>query len=226
MILHSDYDSIQGLPRVLLILIFIVLVIAAWSIATIMIKKGIKHDSFIARGYFIGFGIFGFLFGLGRLVLLYHDYFAADSITEILWRIGTAISIAGLTMLCFVIEKYIFPKTKKLLSVIGSICVVGISVLPYTYALIMLYLAAVVLGLLPLGIYIYIAKSTAGVMQKQAIYVILGIVFLMLGQGLTMILDTIGLLDLAASQIMAVVFVFISLIFITLGFVKGPEEKS
>lgn len=225
MLLMSDYDGIQGVERYLLIALFVFLVVSAWIIGFIMYSKGRKNDSPIARGYFTGFGLFAFIFGLGRLILLYHDYFAPDDIAILIIRIGMAFSIAGLTVLCLVIELYIFTKTRKVISMIGSFCVIAIIFVPDSLVSTITFIGAIICLLLPFGIYVYIAKSTSGDVRKQAIMVILGMIFLALAQGLVALLYSNQLISQAASQFMATIFVFIALIFITLGFIKGPAKE-
>ena len=121
MLIHSDYDVIVGFQRTLIILLFILMIIGLWYLAVLFLKKASSLEMKSQKQYLMGTTLFAFLMGLGRLLFLYHDYFADDSLDLILWKLGNSISIFGLSCLAYVIESFIISKTKKIFTYIGLI---------------------------------------------------------------------------------------------------------
>ena len=116
MLLITDYDDIQGLNKIIIVSSFLVLICGAFIISILTLVKRGKTEVKQSRYYLLGISLFAAIFGIGRLLLLYHDYFAPDELDDLLYRVGAGFSLAGFTILTFTIEKFIFTKTKKLIS--------------------------------------------------------------------------------------------------------------
>ncbi len=114
MILISDYDDVTGLNRVLIISFTFGLIVGAFIVAGFSAARRQGSEVKQSRSYSAGIALFATLIGLGRLILLYHDYFAPDLFDDPLWRLGSAIALGGLTTLAFTIESFIFTKTKRI----------------------------------------------------------------------------------------------------------------
>jgi hypothetical protein len=225
MLLVTDYDDIQGISRVLIVVFSLVLVAGAFCIAVLTLLKSRKTDVPVSRHFLAGISSFSSLFGLGRLVLLYHDYFAANEFDDVLWRLGAMISLGGLTVLAFTIEQYIFKKTRRVISVIGVACVVLVGFMPKEISTPSLYIGNVAVTVLPFFIYLYIAKISTGALRKQAMIIILGMLFSFVAMLGGSILFNTGVLDRLWSQLFAIVLSFIGLLLLAHGFVKTPSAR-
>ncbi len=182
----------------------------------------------VSRNYFAALSAFTILLGLSRLVLAYHDYFADDTYDMILWLLGSALLLIGLTILCFTIERYMFTKTRKAITITGTIIIVAflLSFNMKTIATVLLYAGNILLVLLPFFIYVYIAKISTGSVRTQALIIITGIIIMLVGQFGGNLLFLVGVIDRLWSQIMGVTMAFVGMVVLTYGFAKSPTSSS
>ncbi len=226
MIFITDYtDDIQGINFIFIVSAFLALVIGAFVISLLILLKRRKADVKTSRNYLLGISLFAAVFGLGRLTLLYHDYFAPNELDHPVYLLGSVVTLSGLTILAFTIEMFIFPKTKKLITIFGIICLVVLIFIPNpigNYA----YIAGnAVVTVLPFFIYIYIAKISTGAVRKQAMFIIIGIVMLFISIIGGALLYNFGILDRLWSQLFGIIFSFIGLVLLSYGLVKNPNTK-
>ncbi len=240
MLLVSGYNDITGISRDFIIYSFLALVIGAFIIAILTLMKRRTTEVRSSKFYLLGISSFAALFGLGRLIFLIHDYYTPDPISSIVYLIGSIVTLSGLTILAFTIEKFIFPKTKKLITVFGVICLVVMIltfVIAFTTSDISIYAlysniskyayigGQAILTALPFFIYIYIAKISTGAVRKQALFIILGIIMLFVSIIGGALLYNFDVLDQLWSQLFGIVFSFIGLILLSYGLVKTPTTK-
>nr|MDO8110262.1 hypothetical protein [Candidatus Sigynarchaeota archaeon] len=226
MLLVHDYDDIEGISRYIIVGFSLGMIVGAFLIGILILRKMRKTDVRTSRFFLLGIFWFTLLFGLGRLVLLYHDYFAEEPLDIPLWTIGSGLSLAGLTCLTYTIEKFVFTKTKMVISVLGVACIVLLFVLAFlmlkSLATIVLYSGNIAVILVPFLIYIYIAKISTGAVRKQAVIIIIGMVVSFIGQLGGAVLFNLHVLDRLWSQLFGIILTFWGLVFLSYGFVKTP----
>lgn len=227
MLFVSDYDVIQGLDRILIGIFSISLVIGAISIGLFIFTKKIpKADIKTSKQYLLGIALFAIMTGVGRLVLYIHDYFAPDTLDQVLWRLGSLIILIGLVCLIFIIETYVNKKTKYLLTLLGIICALLLIFMPKTIATISIYAAMITLMLIPFLIYLNIFKKTTGIVKKMAFYIIVGFLLIFIGQFGGAMLFEMSVFSRAFSQIFGILLSLAGLITISFGLIGGSIQKS
>nr|MDO8088952.1 hypothetical protein [Candidatus Sigynarchaeum springense] len=231
MILISGYDDIQGIDRIVIVSSFLALAIGGIIVSVLVLLKRKKTDAATSRFYLLGIGLFAMLFGLGRLVFLYHDYFAPDPLDAPVYLVGEIFTLSALIILVFSIEKFIFTKTKKLITIIGLICLALVLVFtpletePRQISALAYVTGNGVLTVLPFFIYIYIAKISTGSVRKQALFIIIGIVMLAISIIGGKYLYDFHVLNRLWSQLFGIIFSFIGFILLSYGLVKTPATK-
>lgn len=222
MLLISDYDDIIEPGRTFIVGSFLVLIIGAFLIAILTLVKRGKTEVKASRAYLLGISLFATVFGFGRLVLLYHDYAAPDVLDDLLYRVGAGLSLAGFTILTFTIETFIFTRTKKVISIIGVICILLLAFAPKDIGTPAFVGGNIIVTVLPFFIYIYIARISTGIVRKQAAFIILGMIMLFISLLGGAVLYTMGFLDRLWSQLFGIIFSLAGLILLSYGFVKSP----
>lgn len=222
MMLVSDYDVVQGLERQLIIGFSIGFIIGSFAVAAILVSKLRGSDMKVSKAYFAALAGFAVFLALSRLVLLYHDYFAPDELDEPLWRLGSALLLVGLTILCFTIEKFMFTKTRKAITIVGVAIIAAYVIFEKAIATLLLYAGNVLLVILPFFIYIYIAKISTGSVRVQALVIIAGILVMLIGQFGANLLFILGVIDRLFSQIFGGVLAFLGLAILSYGFARTP----
>jgi len=225
MLLVSAYKTVLEPSRSLIIWFTIGMIIAAFIIGIVVLARIRKTSVTTSKYLLVGIGLMAILFSLGRAVLLYHDYYASDEWDIFFWKIGSALVLAGLTSLAFTIEKFMFPKTKKLITIIGVACLVLIFFMDKTIATILLYVGNITVMLLPFCIYIYLAKISTGSGRRSALIIILGMILVLIGQlGGAVIFNLLK--DMLASQLFGIFLSLFGLIFLAIGFIKTIAASS
>ncbi|MFX0097936.1 MAG: B-box zinc finger protein [Candidatus Hodarchaeota archaeon] len=181
----SDYDHIQGLPRLVILVTTL-----SYSILTILIGLRAVGLSIRARKtmntrYFYSLSIFFIFLGIARLVLMYHDYIAPDSQDVLLWRIGNVMMFIGVISLNYIIESQVFKKTKYLFTIIGVITGLLHIILEKELATLVMYGGIGFSCLLPILIYISIIKNASGEIRKRTFIFILGILIMLSGASIS-----------------------------------------
>ncbi|HME54745.1 MAG TPA: hypothetical protein VKM55_21240 [Candidatus Lokiarchaeia archaeon] len=229
MLLVTDYDDIQGINRLIIIVFSIGMILGSFIISILILNKIRKTEIKSSRYFLVGVSLFAFLFGVGRLILLYHDYFADNSLDTILWTLGSGITLVGLTCLTFAIEKFIFQKTKMIASVIGIICIVIVFVFPFIgqigIAKIFLYVGNGAVIVVPFFIYLYIAKISTGALRLQAGIILTGMIVMLIANLGGNVLFTIHVLDRLGSQLFGIIIAFLGVVILSYGFVKSPNAR-
>ncbi len=227
MLLVSDYDVVQGIDREIIIAASLAVILEAFAIAFMIMIKRRSKDTHEAKRVMLGIASFAVLYAVARVVMLVHDYYATDDFDTILYLFGNCLALLGLISLTFTIEKYMFPKTKKIISIIGLVCI-GLIIAGYLFDLLArigVYTGMISQAGLIFLVYIHAAKHSAGNVRLRALMVILGLVLVVFGQyGGTVFFST-GLFDRVVSQLFSMVFTLIGLVFISYGLVKNSDSK-
>ena len=239
MLLISSYDSVQGIDRIIIIYFSIAMIIGILLTGVLILMKIHKIDIVSSRRFLVGAAMFALLMGIGRLVFLYHDYFADDSIDALLWTIASGLSLGSLTSITFAIEKYIFQRTKMAASIMAIICIILVLFLGFmsqfyagsdssqalkalAYAKIPMYIGTGVVIVIPFFIYIYIAKISTGSLRRQAIIIISGMLVMFIAQVGGMLLFTIHVFNVLESQLFGILIAFVGVVILSLGLAKTP----
>jgi hypothetical protein len=224
MLNHSDYDMIVGFQRTLIILLFIFMIIGLWFLAILFLKKASSLEMKSQKQYLTGISLFAFFMGLGRLLFLYHDYYADNSLDIILWKLGNSISIMGLSILAYVIESFIISNTKKIFTIIGFISAICILIFNQNVGLVFGYIGQGALSVLVLFVYLRLLKISTGDIRKFASIIVIGIICIALGQFGGTLLFNAKVLDRAESQIWAITFALIGFLMVSWGLGKGFQR--
>ena len=194
MIFTSDYDIIVEPWRSIIVILKIIMVIGALLIGLFTILASRKSEAKLSKYYFLGIAMFSILFGVGRLIYVIHDYYMPDEWDLLLWKIATAIIFGGLIFLIFTIETFVYTKTKRIFTIIGLFILVMVIVLDRDPARIFIYIGNPLLMLVPFFIYVIIIKNSTGEVRKRAAVILVGMLFLALGQG-TSLFELVGIMN-------------------------------
>jgi hypothetical protein len=191
-----------------------------------------KAETRERKNYFLGLSVFFILLGISRVVFIYHDFFAPDYIGSIhldvvLWKIGNIIQLAGFTIISYIIETYIYKKTKHFITIIGmSFTILYGFMMDKNIATIFLYIADGSMLFLPFLIYLITTLKTKGVIRKRASIILFGLVIVLVGSAIG-ILVLIGLVDKSTSLILGNPIMLFGFIIVFYGFIQVRfEEKS
>jgi hypothetical protein len=203
MILVSAYDDIQGLERLAIIGWTCVGVGIAVLLSASTILKAVRNPVKSQRYFSFGVASFILCLGMSRAVLLYHDYFAPDDQSVLVWKIGTCFWLLGLLCFTLVFEMFAFRKTRFILTVFSLVTLVFFMLTPKEIASYANYLGGVVSIVLPWVIYLYLAIISKGDVRVQAIWTAFAL-FLVFGtQYLIVLLSYINIIGQFWSQILA-----------------------
>lgn len=202
MIFISEYDIIQGPARTIIIALTITLVIGAFLIGLYALLASKNPEKRLGSNYLIGIAIFMIFFGVGRLIYMIHDYFAPDELDLLLWKIATAIVFSGLIFFIYTIETFVYPKTKRVFSILGVIILVIVIVAELQIARYFIYVGNLLLIIVPFLIYLIIIKNSTGVVRKRAIIIIVGMLIFGIGQG-TALFELAGIMNKETASIIA-----------------------
>lgn len=185
--------DLSGLSNEMWILVFIVTVILIavnFLLAFAMVSKSSKTELEFTKRYFIGLTSFLFVHAACRIFYFLHDFYFSTE--QMWWEIGALLGLLSITILIEAIEATIFKKTKHLLTAIGIIGLILMTiqlianaigmVLPINLSQIVQMLVVSVLGLVVLFIYIYVAIKSMGEIRKSAIIMTIGILLFEIGQ--------------------------------------------
>ncbi|TFG00572.1 MAG: hypothetical protein EU541_01810 [Promethearchaeota archaeon] len=146
-----------------------------------------------SKFYVIGIGIFFSLVGIYRFLFFYHDFFAPDALGHLLWKISTGFLLISLVILNFIIERYIYRKTKYIITIIGGILIIlFIIIVDPNTARIIAQIGSLFLIIFPLLIHCIIAIRGSGWIRKKAIIISIGIIIIIIGTFGMFILEILG----------------------------------
>ncbi|MFX0103048.1 MAG: hypothetical protein ACFFCS_26010 [Candidatus Hodarchaeota archaeon] len=202
----------------------IAMVIVALLIGLIVLTKIPKTKMKTSKYYLLGISFVGIFIGVSRGIFLYHDYFAPDSLDLLLWKLANITTFIALTSLAFTIERFIFQKTKMVITIIGIASIILMIFVEKPIASVLVTVTTATLVLLPFIIYIYMAKISTGAVRNRALIIILGILLIFIGQVGGSVLFNLNVLDRTASQIFGVGGSLIGLILISYGLIRSIES--
>lgn len=233
MFLVVDYDGIVGPTRTVIILLQLLMATGSVLIGCVMLQKARKNA--MVRRYFIYIALFFFGLGIGRYFFIVHDFFTpGDSSIDLtpasyLKRAAVSFTILGLTSLAYLVETELFFKSRKAFTIFGIIVIIAQITMPFTIAQPLNYIGNPLLSILPLGIYIYLYVTQAGIIKKQAGVILLGILVFGIGQMFFGLLQDLFLITEATALMFSPPISLIGLMIIGYGFFrynKGEEKVS
>jgi hypothetical protein len=146
--------------------------------------------------YIIGIAIFFTIMGIYRFLFFYHDFFAPDAWTNVLWKIGNSFLLIGLTMLNYILERFIYKKSKYIFTIVGTVFVMLYIIIPEkNIARIISQLGSVLMVIFPLLIHIIIAGRSSGWFRRKAIIISIGIMILIFSTFGLFLFETFGILE-------------------------------
>ncbi|TFG00603.1 MAG: hypothetical protein EU542_07920 [Promethearchaeota archaeon] len=178
------------------------------------------------KSYIIGIASVFSILGLYRFFFFYHDFFAPDENSFVLWRIGNLILLVGLISLNFLLERYIYKKTKYIFTVISMIFgFLYLIIINKTIATIILNIGTFLMILFPLIIHLIIAIRGSGWVRKNALIIVLGIIILSFSFFGLFVLETLGILNTTTSRIFGHPIALVGYIFIGYGLIVMLREE-
>ncbi|TXT66216.1 MAG: membrane protein of unknown function [Promethearchaeota archaeon] len=178
------------------------------------------------KTYIVGIVLLFSILGIYRFFFFYHDFFAPDDISDILWRIGNIILLTGLTLLNFLLEKYVYKKTKYIFTIISLIIsILYIAIFNKSMASILLNIGTFLMIIFPLIIHLIIAIRGSGWVRKNALLIVVGIIIISFSSFGLFLFETIGLLDTTTSRIFGHPIALIGYILLGYGLIVMLREK-
>jgi hypothetical protein len=148
--------------------------------------------------FYLGVMLFYFIFVVARLCEIIRIYFNTEGydlvppytgLNFILKTCYTLFSYIGITILYFVLERYVFTRTKKIFTALVPIaCALSIWYTFYSptdpiyqllFNIVIPIYAVILLGIV--GMYIYLALKSSGEVRRNSIMIVLGILLFELG---------------------------------------------
>lgn len=113
-------------------------------------------------------------------------YFIADFIwlERLYWDLGTLLGLISLTIFIFLVEKYVYTRSKYIFSAVGSFAIVwDVVFLLIIYNVEYIYLAQavflpIIASIVPI-IYLYVAIRSSGEPRTKSLIILLGILIFM-----------------------------------------------
>jgi hypothetical protein len=156
--------------------VFFIIVVIGITFLFIQSRSGEKNK------FLLGATIFLILYGICRVFFFLDDF---SPLGSIYWLLGAEFGIISLTFLIFIIERFVFQKSKYAFTISGSIGIILYSIFMVqqsieTIALLQMIFLPLIAVIIPL-IYLYIALKSAGEPRKKALIIFFGIILLMMG---------------------------------------------
>ncbi len=147
-----------------------------------------------SRMVFLGQGLFIFCYGITRLLFLFQLYFKDDyyvsifpdpALSDLIWKVSTAIGILSMVFLLVVIETYLV-KSRYVFSLIALVgCVLSL-VLPVETARIVTYIALPLAMIGIIALYAYLFFKSSGELRKKVSWSLNGFIIF----GIGVVIDT------------------------------------
>lgn len=225
MLFVSDFDVIPEPTRTIIMMLQLILGIGCIIIGFLCLISMKKKNLSISKAYFFGIPLFFMLVGIARLIFVYHDFFAPDSLDILLWAIAQSIVLSGFISMNYVIETFIYKKTKRIFTIIGIVLTLTYIILvplDKFIATMVLYGATVLLTVPALIIYCIVAKEGAGVVRKKAIVILIGLTCMILAAG-TGLYELIGVMNKLTASTFGPIMALVGLSILGYGFTMGEK---
>jgi hypothetical protein len=213
-----DYAIIPQ-PALGFIMVFqIVLGIGCFILGITSIFYMKKAEMKSRKNYYFGLLMIFLLIGISRIVFFYHDFIAPIELDIILWKIASIIMLLGFTIISYVIETYIYKKTKHFITIIGIIFTILYAImLDKNLATLFLYIANGSMLFLPFILYLAMAINTTGDIRKKSLIIVVGMAILLVGSALGVFVLA-GLMDKTTSLILGPPIMLVGFVIVWYGF--------
>lgn len=232
MLYSSDFDIIVDPARSLIINLTIILIVACYigGFYSYIITRSPEEG--LSRKYFVGLSLVAILFGTGRLIYLIHDYYLPNyigslNVDVLLWKIGSTISSLGGLLLVYIIETYVYKKTKHIITLTGIVLTGLVIIVDYPMpAKLIATITNIMLVSIVFIIYIGIYKNSTGVVRRNALIILIGLTILTIGQSTALFSDVLGVMTVEQSSIFAPPVTLAGLIILGTGLIWGRNRKT
>lgn len=163
--------------------LWILVIVINFVCGIILLKRTFKIDIEVTKKYYGGITLVCFTHGIARIFYFIYDFIFP---TELLWwTLGAFVGIICMVIFIFVVETTIYTKTKHFFTIFGLIGL-GLIVVDMIFQLNLTHIIQIVVGLIIaliiVIIYLYVTIKSDGIVRKAFIIMIIGIIFLLLGQ--------------------------------------------
>lgn len=149
--------------------------------AILLIRKALNKDvGRSQREYYLAMAIFILIHLIARIFYFIYDFFTSTE--EWYWETGALIGIGSVIFLLYAIERNIFTRTKFLITIIASINLVLLILLPSEFKLYIQTINTAMIGVFIPLIYIYVAYKSTGSYRKNSLFIAIGILIFLAGQ--------------------------------------------
>lgn len=230
MLFSSEFEIIGEPARTIIVSLTIILIVASYLGGLYLLLSTRSPEMRESRKYFFGIALVAFFFGTGRLIFLIHDYYIPDYIgtinmDELLWKMGSCISSTGGVIFVYIIETYIYKKSEHFFTIIGSLFVVLMIFTSYPMpSKTISAIGNVILMFVAFIIYIGIYINSTDDVKKNALFIIIGLMILTLGQGTVLFSDYLQIISIEISSIIAPPITLAGLFVTGMGLIRGKSR--
>ena len=183
----SDVYLGIGYYEGLSLILWIISVILLFISFGVGLFKARKLEMKTQKIFLIGYGLFGFLFGLARVFFIF-AFFNPPQF-EFFTQIAYITGVLGIICILYILETYMIQKTKRIFFIITVIAfiITLISLAGLTDRYIALYMLYIILPFsiaIVLILYIYLILKTTGVLRQKAIGLFIGLILIEIGYSL------------------------------------------
>jgi len=179
-------------PGTLNLYLFMAFTVILWIFGVIFLLRARKQDIEGAKRIQLAFGLFGIFYGLCRLffILMFQDFTNPDQNYNLFASIAYSFGIVGFTAIIWSLEKVKYKKNYFFMIgllvtiiTIGGTVIIALRIAPEirTTLLLVIFIGVPISALIIFILYIFLIKKSAGVVQKKAIYSLLGLIIMFVG---------------------------------------------
>ncbi len=224
MLLVEAYTSLPEPARTLIFIFQITWGIGCFILGILAMYYRKNTELKSRKNYYFGISMIFLMVGLSRVIFTYHDFMAPEELDIPLWKIASIINLVGLLIISYMIETYVYKKTKHLVSIIGMILIgLFIIIIDVNLSKVFLYIGNALMLLLPFLLYLFVLINTSGVIRKRAAIIVIGMLILMIGT-IFSVFVLMNLLDNTTSLILSPPFTLTGFIIIWYGFITMPHD--
>ena len=218
------YTSLPEPAKTLIFIFQIIWGIGCFILGILAMYYMKKTEMKSRKNYYLGLSMIFLLVGISRIIFTYHDFIAPEELDIPLWKVASTINLIGLLFMSYMIETYVYKKSKHLVSIIGvCLIVLFIVITDVTLSKVFLYIGNALMLILPFLLYLFVMINTSGVIRKRAAIIVVGMIILMIGT-LFSVFVLMNLLDNTTSLILGPPFTLTGFIIIWYGFITMPHD--
>jgi len=146
----------------------------------LLVRKALsKEITRSQREYYLGMAFFILVHIIARCFYYFYDFIDQD---PLYWETGALIGIGSVIFLLYAIERNVFTRTKFLITIISTINLILLIILPEGLKPIIQTINTGMIGVFIPLIYFYVAYKSTGSYRKDSLLIAIGILIFLAGQ--------------------------------------------